>query len=530
MLFQYIHHLAERFDHKKTLDQLQTFASTPEGAVGITAAVALVAGASYLKNKNNDRGCPKVPGSSVWGTSTEEYRADPKAFIVKWQNELGPVYHAELFGHTATVVSGSYVREIFLNDKFDFMAGLHRTFDNMLLTNCGPYEDLSAAHTSEVVKKFLSPHLKHFTPRVIEHLQQGLKAQTGEISAEGKQFPHVYGLVQHPVALASASVFVGPELSKNELLIDSFKNMVIDVGSELLPNPWLEPFPRLNRLRMWWVGKTSSTVKRHRGQLATALKPELDRRLKAMASNDSNWERPDDILQNLLEHYTPPKGMDTLNYMVNWMTQLTFAAIHTTSEGSTWVLYRLLQTPGLWEELYQEQNEVLEASGIDSSAGAEVFTREILNKFVKMDSVIRETMRARTAYITLPHINKSNEVVTLSNGAKIYPGESAYINVWSNHNDPSLQNSMKDLQQFKPLRFLDAEKNSTKIGEDFLFFGMGKHACPGRWFAVQEIKTIVALLLREYKLEAVGDLFFPEVESIPFPMGEFKIYPRKQVA
>ena len=49
--------------------------------------------------------------------------------------------------------------------------------------------------------------------------------------------------MQNSVAMTSAAVFVGPDLAKDKQLIDFFKNMVLEVGSEMLPKPWLEPSP-----------------------------------------------------------------------------------------------------------------------------------------------------------------------------------------------------------------------------------------------------------------------------------------------
>ncbi|KAI8065230.1 cytochrome P450 [Gongronella butleri] len=293
--------------------------------------------------------------------------------------------------------------------------------------------------------------------------------------------------------------------------------MVLQVGSELKPKPWLEPFPAINRIRMWWIGRTSSVPRRHREQLHNALAPEVARRLKAMTENDSNWERPDDVLQSILENEKPPAGVSMVDYLVAWFTSLIFAAIHTTSENSTVFIYRLLQHPELVQDLYEEQNEILQKHGYDASVGPEVFTREILNEFVKMDSAIRETARARHTYYGLPHTNTSNRTIVLSSGARILPGENAFIDFWSCHRDPEMQSVIDDYNAFKPYRYLNQGKNATKIGDDFLFFGLGKHACPGRWFAIQEIKTIIALLLRKYELSSPDEVIFPIAEREPFP-------------
>ncbi|ORZ00401.1 hypothetical protein BCR43DRAFT_485148 [Syncephalastrum racemosum] len=52
--------------------------------------------------------------------STREYRKDPRAFLEKYEAKYGPVYRAHLFGRICTVVSDQYVREVFLNNNFNF--------------------------------------------------------------------------------------------------------------------------------------------------------------------------------------------------------------------------------------------------------------------------------------------------------------------------------------------------------------------------------------------------------------------------
>lgn len=99
-------------------------------------------------------------------------------------------------------------------------------------------------------------------------------------------------MIQHMIAKASAAVLVGPGLAENEQLIDSFKNMVVSVGSQLTPKPLFEIFPSLNRLRMWYIGKTSSAINKLRKQLYDALKIEINRRFKAKEQEGDKWERP----------------------------------------------------------------------------------------------------------------------------------------------------------------------------------------------------------------------------------------------
>jgi cytochrome P450 len=46
---------------------------------------------------------------------------------------------------------------------------------------------------------------------------------------------------------------------------------------------------------------------------------------------------------------------------------------------------------------------------------------------------------------------------------------------------------------------------------DSLHFGHGKSACPGRWFASNELKLMLAIIIRDY------DIALPEGETVRPP-------------
>ena len=53
------------------------------------------------------------------------------------------------------------------------------------------------------------------------------------------------------------------------------------------------------------------------------------------------------------------------------------------------------------------------------------------------------------------------------------------LNFWANHHDNDLQkDSIGNYNKFEPFRYVGMGRPSTKIGDDYLVFGEGKHACP----------------------------------------------------
>lgn len=85
--------------------------------------------------------------------------------------------------------------------------------------------------------------------------------------------------------------------------------------------------------------------------------------------------------------------------------------------------------------------------------------------------------------------------------------------------------------EYRPLRHYVAEGEAmqrqvpaTQLSGDFLSFGLGRHACPGRFFAVQTIKAMLAGLLLRYEFEILYGEGKTEVEWLE--IGEARIPPQ----
>ncbi|KAL0082838.1 hypothetical protein J3Q64DRAFT_1850067 [Phycomyces blakesleeanus] len=443
-MIEYLKELVDRMN-SKTLANLKRLVFSKKGGIGIIMAIILSSVYNYHKwsSRTISNGCPRVPHTLPFFGLTKVYRKDSKAFCEEWHAKLGPVFRAHLFGKEVTVVSGHYVREVFLNKHFDFIKGIVKVFDTRLLTDNGSREDFPPEDLREIITKYLTPKLNIYTRRLIKQLKQ-------------------------------------------------------DVENIL--------------------GKTSPVIRSYKEQLINAIKPVVEYRLSE-ARRNPDWKKPTDVLQDLLENSKPPAHMDLMDYLVCIITILIFVALHSTIENTTVLLYRILENPEIMDELDLEQREVIEQEGLDTNCGSELFTRDILKKFTKLDSVCRETFRMKNQYITLPHEYDGKVPLTLSNGAVINPGDDVLIDVWTNHRYKKETTSVKDADEFRPFRFVNQNKQSTKVGEDYLFFGMGRHACPGRWFAMQEIQAITAILVRECKFIPKGPIIFPTAERSPIPTG-----------
>lgn len=95
---------------------------------------------------------------------------------------------------------------------------------------------------------------------------------------------------------------------------------------------------------------------------------------------------------------------------------------------------------------------------------------------------------------------------------------------------------------FDPFRFsklreeqpeMDGRAQYVSSNPESLSFGYGRHACPGRHFAAQEIKAIMAYLLQNFDMRFSSDQSRPgslrvETQFLPDPVATVEFRRRKQ--
>ncbi|KAJ5104702.1 hypothetical protein NUU61_002049 [Penicillium alfredii] len=177
--------------------------------------------------------------------------------------------------------------------------------------------------------------------------------------------------------------------------------------------------------------------------------------------------------------------------------QLTFsvAAIHTTSDMMTQALYDLCGRDELVNALREEIVSVIQAEGWKKTA---------LYKLQLMDSFLKESQRLKPINIVSMR-RLASEPIQLSDGNKIPKGTSLMVSgdwMW----DPTFYENPDtfDAYRFLKLRQTPGRETSSHLvspSPEHLGFGLGKHACPGRFFAANEIKIALCHILLKYDLK-----------------------------
>ncbi|KAI8638058.1 cytochrome P450 [Parasitella parasitica] len=471
----------------------------------ITVAVALVKTTlALVKSKDGNEQLPIIPYKLPFVGSTFRYYANPLKFAKINTEKFGSVFRMHFHGAVTTVVGAKDAPEVFNNPDLSFIASKNRFFGGSFFEGSGKHTFPEKALINSIIKH-LTPNLNKYSPRAFQQFLQEIDKQ-----ALDKQFtvPNLLPFIRRFVSKYSASAFVGVRMCQDENLIRAFEHAVADIGPEFKPGPSRVIFPWFNSFYTNYLFPKSDAVKKHRALIKNSLSKEIAKRASEQLQDDNveDKNKAEDVLDYLLKKYPHEVDNDHLESLTTIILIMIFVGVHTTTETVNYLMYCLLKHPHYIEELRQEQEQVVSNEGIDYSGTDVVYTPAMYRSMVKLDSFIRECMRTRMAGIGLSHTNISNQDVVLKSGATIKPGHEVFVNAFHMHHDPENQSGLGNLEIFDGFRFVGKDKLAVRSGQDNVSFGMGKHACPGRWFAIHQVKGIVSYFIKNYDMTPKSEI------------------------
>ncbi|KAG6171423.1 hypothetical protein E4U51_008578 [Claviceps purpurea] len=176
---------------------------------------------------------------------------------------------------------------------------------------------------------------------------------------------------------------------------------------------------------------------------------------------------------------------------------LSVAAIHSTTDFFTQVMLDIACNPELVEPLRKEIISVLGVAG---------WSKHSLYKLKLMDSVLKESQRLKPiAIASMRRMTTAN--VKLADGT-VLPKNTLTLVSTHKHWDAE---SYEQPHQFDGYRFYNLRQTPGKeniaqlvsVSPDHMGFGYGLHACPGRFFASEEIKLVLCHILLKYDFKLV---------------------------
>jgi len=395
-----------------------------------------------------------------------------------------PIFKVPTINRWVVVVSGKYTEEVLRAP--DDVLSMHENSNDTLRTEYTLGEPIARDpwHTN-TIRGSLVRNLANILGSVQEELELAFE---DELALKGNEWKPIKfsSTIRRVISRVSNRVFVGLPLCRNPEWRDLNVDYTVTAAKSAMV---MNLFPRFIQPL---IGKCLTHVKSSQRKAAQFLVPIIEERYQLPPE-----ERPNDMLSWLMEDAVgeerEPRNLTLRILVVN------FAAIHTTSMTFTYALYQLLAHPEYIQPLREEVESIVKEQG---------WTKSSIFNMRKLDSFLRESQRLNgLGLISLGR--KALKDFTFSDGTFIPKGTYLAAAAHPVHVDEKIY---EDPLTFKPFRFAEAREGADDARDavknqmittslEYLPFSHGKHACPGRFFAVNELKCLLGYTLLNYDIK-----------------------------
>ncbi|CAJ2507529.1 Uu.00g087150.m01.CDS01 [Anthostomella pinea] len=398
------------------------------------------------------------------------------------------------------VLPNKYAQEVRNIPELSFDSAIRHEFHTHLST----FETFRAGTNGQQLVRFVAQRqLTQKLGHVTQPLSDECTATLQDLLGDSKEWHEIQlkDTMLMLVARISSRVFLGEELCRNP----EWLKITIDHTVSLFTSArQLRVYPYLLRPIAQMFLPLARDTRQQVRDARRVIQPVLDKRRATKAAMIAEGKDPKELNDAMEWFEQTAKGQpyDPALMQLNLST----AAIHTTTDLIMKVLADIIAHPDIIEPLRKEMAEVI---------GRDGWKKTSLYNLKLLDSVVKETQRVKP--VAIASIRRYIEKDTkLSDGTVLPKGNFIIVSaekMW----DPEVYS---DPQEWDPYRFLKIRQDPgneswaqlASTSPEHMGFGHGQHACPGRFFAANEVKVALVHLLMKY------DFKFSEA-------GEPKVFP-----
>ncbi|KAJ5655869.1 hypothetical protein N7507_007819 [Penicillium longicatenatum] len=486
--------------------------STPYIAQCVCVVLLLVFLSSVWDDVSDEIPYAQFPlvGKSRWDLSNTKAKSlfsqSARALIAEGFTKGRNVFQVMAPTRPLIVLHPKYIDEIKSHPHLDFDGATRKHFFSGRIPGFEPFHANGASRVLlDAVRVKLTQALGGLTIPLSKETAATVK-DTFTPSDEWK--PYNFSCkVPYMIARISTLVFLGQKACRNEDWIDVAVHYTIDSFKGARE---LRLWPSILRPVVHYFLPSIQRVRYHLRVARAIVKQEIEER-NMIRDGKLSPEDPPRTQADALDWF---EELSRAYYMPFDMTRgqvaLSLAAIHTTSNLLTNIMYDLAAYPEYVQPLRDEIAAVIAEDG--------ELKKTSLLKLKLMDSVMKESQR--TNPISMTSLNRlALETIPLSDGTVIPKGAMIAVSAHINEDETIYPNPEK----YDGYRFLRKRQEPghehkhqfvTTTRESY-GFGHGVHACPGRFFAANESKILLIHLLLKYDWKLKDDSGRPK----SFEMG-----------
>lgn len=337
---------------------------------------------------------------------------------------------------------------------------------------------------------------RSYVPIISDEVKSYLKRNPG--------FKGQTGIVDMPKHMAEITIFTASHALQGDEVRSRFDESLAALYHDLDMG-----FTPINFM-FHWAPLPWNRKRDHAQRTVANIYMDIIKERRAKSADDMQYDIMKHLMNSKYKDGTPVPDHEVAHMLI----ALLMAGQHSSSSTSAWIMLRLAQNPEIAEELYQEQIKALGADLPD-------LTYEDLAKLPLNQAIVKETLRLHAPIHSILRAVKqpmpvpgTKYVIPTTHTLLSAPGVSAtdptYFpnpEVWDPHrweagspNAPSLTRNSSEEEEQIDYGYGLVSKGS---GSPYLPFGAGRHRCIGEHFANVQLQTIVAEIVRQFKLSNV---------------------------
>lgn len=403
----------------------------------------------------------KIPGSTSHLELAKMIK-NPIKYVHQRYNDHGRVFKTRMIFPAVWVLGADEMKKVFVTDRdaFSYEEGygklsFARIFEDSIITLDGE----PAMQARRVIMPAVGRlGIRESTERVQEIWTDCTQDLDDGVARDAYEFVH------HITFRVSANALTGLKLGKE--LDEMFPKFRALIDGSMQSAPFAYPFSPL-----------AAGIK-SREELLEFFRPRI---VHMRESGD------DGGMVGLLANYRDENGKYLpIDVVVNHLLLLFWAGYDTTASAGSWCMHLLAHHPEWQDRLRDEANEIL---------GDEEFNMEAVAKLTQLGWFLREQERHCPSIIMFTRgVTREVEV-----GGYVLPkGISMMYSPYMTHHLPD---AFERPNVFDPARWNPELGDKVAHASNLIGFGGGPRLCPGRNFALMQLRVMILTVIRNYRIE-----------------------------
>ncbi|KAI2627776.1 cytochrome P450 [Hypoxylon sp. NC1633] len=369
----------------------------------------------------------------------------------------------------------------------------------------------------DIIREQLTKKIDTFSGSIVEEVNLCLEEEWG-LDTEDWHEVKVYDTMLMLIARLSTRVFMGLPLCRNPGFLKACSEFIRNVA---LVAATISLFPDFLKPLVAPICTLYDYIQYRR--CSGFIMPIIHERLTRLRIHEMQGklgsQPPHDYIQWAINYALAKPVIDPMELdprvLACRFSVLAFAAIQSSVITLTNALIDIAASPDCTQSMASMHDEVVRETSItpkDLQQSKGPWSKANLARMTLVDSALRESLRLN-GFIErgIMKMVVAPEGVTLPDGSHIPYGTKVGVSGYSIHHDEDIYPHANQYDAFRFARH-DSSSAEKKIpqslintSEIFMGFSHGSHACPGRFFAANQLKIALAHIALLYEIEPISE-------------------------